>query len=190
MKREVYYFDEPGFKNTQEVLKLSKKRAEELGIKKIVVASVTGKTAVDALKVLKDKEIISVTYHAGFSRPNEIKLDVENKRILDENGVPIIIATHALSGIERSISKTLGGYGPVELVAKVLKSLFGSGLKVCVEISVMAADAGLVSVDEEIIAIGGSGGVGADTSCVIKPANMNRFFDLKVREIICIPRGH
>ena len=60
-------------------------------------------------------------------------------------------------------------------------------MKVVIEISVMAADAGLVRTDEDIIAIGGSGG-GADTAVVLKPVNSNDFFDLKVKEILCKPR--
>ena len=52
-----------------------------------------------------------------------------------------------------------------------------------VEISVMAADAGLVPTNREIIAVGGSGS-GADSAIVLKAAHMNNFFDLEVREII------
>jgi hypothetical protein len=63
----------------------------------------------------------------------------------------------------------------------------GQGMKVVIEISVMAADAGLVRTDEDIIAIGGSGR-GADTAAVLKPVNSNDFFDLKVKEILCKPR--
>jgi hypothetical protein len=54
----------------------------------------------------------------------------------------------------------------------------------------MAADGGLVRTDEEIIAIAstGRGGGGADTAVVLKPVNAHRFFDLKVKEILCKPR--
>jgi hypothetical protein len=60
-------------------------------------------------------------------------------------------------------------------------------MKVVIEITVMAADAGLVRTDEDIIAIGGSGR-GADTAVVLKPVNSNDFFDLKIKEILCKPR--
>jgi len=52
----------------------------------------------------------------------------------------------------------------------------------------MAADAGLVRTDEDIISIGGTA-QGADTALVIKPVNSFHFFDLKVREVICKPRS-
>ena len=62
----------------------------------------------------------------------------------------------------------------------------GPGLKVAVEIALMAADAGLVRTDEDIISIGGTGR-GADTAAVIRPANVSRFFDLRVKTILCKP---
>jgi len=51
----------------------------------------------------------------------------------------------------------------------------------------MAADAGEVPTDREIIAVGGTG-KGADTAVVLKPAHMNNFFDLEIREILAKPR--
>ena len=63
----------------------------------------------------------------------------------------------------------------------------GEGTKVCVEIVVMAADAGLIPVDKDVIDIGGTGR-GADTAMVIKPANASKFFNLKIRETIAKPR--
>jgi len=63
---------------------------------------------------------------------------------------------------------------------------FGQGTKVAVEIAVMAADAGLVRTDEDVISMGGTAS-GADTALVIQPACSADFFDLKVKEIICKP---
>ena len=53
--------------------------------------------------------------------------------------------------------------------------------------ALMAADAGLVRTNEEIVAIAGTGR-GADTAVVLRPANAQNFFDLRVLEIICKPR--
>jgi hypothetical protein len=61
-----------------------------------------------------------------------------------------------------------------------------TGLKAAVEIALMAADAGLVSTDRDVISIGGTGS-GADTAVCIHPANVSRFFDVKVRGIFCKP---
>jgi hypothetical protein len=91
------------------------------------------------------------------------------------------------SGIERSISRRFGGVSQVETIAEALRSLFGHGLKVCVEIAIMAADAGAVPI-EDLIAVGGTGS-GSDTAIVIRPAHMNNFFDARIREILIVPRG-
>jgi hypothetical protein len=47
----------------------------------------------------------------------------------------------------------------------------------------MAADAGIISIGENVIAVGGQGR-GADTAIIIKSANTTSFFDLDVQEIL------
>ena len=75
----------------------------------------------------------------------------------------------------------------MEIIAHTLRLFGGEGIKVAVEVSVMAADAGLIPTSREIIAVGGSSG-GADSAIVLKAAHMNNFFDLEIREIIAKPR--
>jgi hypothetical protein len=53
--------------------------------------------------------------------------------------------------------------------------------------ALMAAAAGLGRTDTDGRPRGGPY-AGADTALVIRPANSARFFDLKVREVICKPR--
>ncbi|UCH01562.1 MAG: hypothetical protein JSV20_06805 [Candidatus Bathyarchaeota archaeon] len=50
----------------------------------------------------------------------------------------------------------------------------------------MAADAGLIKTDEDVIGIGGSG-VGADAALILKPTNTHTFFDMRIKEVICKP---
>jgi len=191
MKEEkIIYFDSPGKENTEETLKLAFERAEKLGIRYIVIASSTGETATRALEMKDelnvDSEIVVVTYHTGFFEEGKDSMSPEIENYLKENGVKIVRQTHALSGVERSISRRFGGLSHVEVIAEVLRSLFGHGLKVCVEISIMAADSGAIPI-EEVIAVGGRSR-GADTAVVLRPAHMNNFFDMQVKEIVCIPR--
>ncbi|MDH7570440.1 MAG: hypothetical protein QHJ73_12740, partial [Armatimonadota bacterium] len=75
----------------------------------------------------------------------------------------------------------------VEVIAHTLRRFGGDGLKVAVEVAIMAADGGLVPTAEEVIAVGGTGR-GADTAVVLRAAHQNTFFDLEVREILCKPR--
>jgi hypothetical protein len=71
------------------------------------------------------------------------------------------------------------------LIANVLR-LMGEGTKVCVEITLMAADAGLIPTDKDVVAIGGTGR-GADTALRIRPTHAATFFNLKIEEIIAKP---
>ncbi len=179
------YFDNPGSINTEQTLKISYNRAKELGIKEVVVASTSGETALRALDIFDGFKITAVTYHCGFKESFQNVMVNSMKKKLEQQGVKVISATHALSGVERAIAKKHLGVYPVLIIADTLK-LFGQGTKVAVEISIMAADAGALS-GNDIISIGGSS-KGADAALVIKPVNQSCLFDMKIREIICKPR--
>ena len=72
----------------------------------------------------------------------------------------------------------------------------GYGFKTAIEITLLAADAGAIQIEEEVIAIAGTGwlGGGADCALVIKPSVLpDSYFinvekGMEVREIIAIPR--
>jgi hypothetical protein len=180
------YFNKPGIQNTREVLEAVARRAEELNIRKVIVATNTGKTAFDALEILdKGIEIIAVTHSMGFARPNFQEMDDESRAELESKGVSVLTCTHALAGIGRGIRNKLSTYQVDEIVAYVLR-MFGQGTKVAVELTMMAADAGLVRTDEDVISIGGTAR-GADAALVIQPANSSNVFDIIVKEIICKP---
>jgi hypothetical protein len=189
--REIVYFDKAGAQNTDDTIRLAVKRAKELGIKYAVVASVSGETGVKAANAFKGTgvKVIVVGHHVGFSKPGVRDMQEHYIKELQDLGVVIVEQSHALSGVERSISRRLGGASRVEAIAEALRTVISVGTKVCVEISIMAADGGYVPVDgkTEIITMGGTW-PGVDTACVVLPAHANNFFDLQVREIVCIPR--
>jgi hypothetical protein len=187
MEKSIYYFESPGEQNTDKLVEVVKQRKEELGIKNIVVASVSGKTALKLKEAMADVNIVSITHHAGFKEKGKLEISEEDKNKLVENGITFYTGSHALSGVGRGISNKFGGVTPVEIIAGTLR-LFGQGIKVCVEVTIMAADAGLIPIDSEIIAIGGTAR-GADAAVVLEPAHMNNFFDLKFKEIIAMPRS-
>jgi len=180
-------FNKPGPANTTALLGHAAGRAKELGIKKIVIASITGRTGNEALKFFPadDYSLIVVTSVFGASEPDVQSLDPETRRELCRKGVTIVTAAHAFGSVGRGVKNKLGTVQVDEIMAFTLR-LLGQGLKVCVEISLMAADQGLVRTDEDIIAIGGTGR-GADTACVIKPSTSAQCLELKVREIMAKP---
>ena len=185
MELQTVYFDSPGSKNTEATLNIARRRAEELGIKKILVASTTGSTAVKAVEVLSGFKVIAVSHYTGAREPNTQEFTDENKRKVESKGGVILTATHAFFGIDRAMRKKFNMYLLGETVANTLR-IFGQGSKVACEIALMAADAGLVHTAEDVISIGGTSR-GADTALVLKPVNSQDFFDLKIREILCKP---
>ena len=182
----IVYFDSPGEENTDEVLRFAKKRGEELGIKDIVVASTRGETGAKASELFKDFNLVVVTHHTGFREPGVQELTEENRKIIERNGAKIHTGTDAFMNVERAIRNKFGTAYPTEIAAQTLR-LFGEGMKVAVEVSLMAADAGLVPMDRDVMSIAGTG-KGADTAIVVKPSNSTRIFDMTIKKIIAKPR--
>ena len=167
---------------TQATLRAALERADQLGIKHVVAASTTGKTALELAEMLPPHvEAVCVTHHAGFSEfgRNELPESVENE--LAEHGIPVLRTTHLFGGVERAIRLKFGGLGPAETIAFTYRTL-GEGIKV----AVMALDAGLIPYGKDIVAIAGTGS-GADAAIVIRPAHSRQFFETRVKEIIRKP---
>jgi len=185
MEVKTVYFENPGSGNTEEVLGIAKRRAEELGIKTIVVASTIGDTVVRAVEVFKKARVIAVSHVTGMREPDTQEFSEENRKIVENKGGVILTTTHAFGGLSRAMRNKYNMYVLGDVIADTLR-VFGQGIKVVCEIALMAADSGLVRTDEDIIAIAGSGR-GADTAVVLRPANTHNFFDLKIKEILCKP---
>jgi hypothetical protein len=187
---EITYFDRPGKKNTEELMDAVSLCLNRTGIKTIVIASNSGETALKAIDRWSDScsNLVVVTSHAGFSDEGVLDMDSNMETKIERSGAKLVRASHILSGIERSFTKKFGGISRVEVVSETLRTLFGQGMKVCVEITVMAADSGAIRCgDQEIVVIGGTG-EGADTACVVRPAHANDFFKFEIREIVAMPR--
>ncbi|MDD3793070.1 MAG: pyruvate kinase alpha/beta domain-containing protein [Candidatus Bathyarchaeota archaeon] len=182
---KTVYFDKTGPVNTLEAFKLAKHRAEELGVKNIVVSSSTGETGVKAVEFFKGYNLVVVTYVTGFSEPNIQKFKPQNRVIIESNGGKILTTTHAFGTLGRAVNNKFGTIQVDGIVAAVLR-LFGQGTKVGCEIVCMAADAGLIRTDEDAITLGGTG-QGVDTALVLRPSNTHNFFDLAIKEVICKP---
>jgi hypothetical protein len=180
------YCIEPGSKNTKKTFQVAKKRAEELGIKTIVVASTSGETGVKAVKAFANYKVVIVTHTTGLQAPDVQELTPQNKAKILEKGGVMLTATHAFGGVGRAIRRKLNTYQVDEIIAHTLR-VFGQGTKVACEIARMAADAGLIRTNEEIISIGGTA-KGVDTALVVQPAHTHDFFELKVKEVVCKPR--
>ena len=159
------YFERPGPENTDKTLELALKRARELGIKHVVVASTTGETGVKAAEVMcrEGLRVIVVTHQYGFRKPGENPAVEERLRRIRELGGEVLTATDLLTTVPKPFGGLQGGF-PLSVVAQTLR-MFCEGMKVCVEITLMAADAGRIPVDKEVVAVAGTGR-GADTAVI------------------------
>jgi hypothetical protein len=180
------YFARPGPQNTRRTLEVAARRAEELNIRHIVVASSSGKTGVLAAEFFQNRNLVVVTHSTGFLKPDYQELKPALRKKIEALGARILTCQHAFGGISRAVRKKLATYELDEIIAYTLRT-FGEGAKVAVEISLMAADAGLIPTGELCIAIGGTSW-GVDTALLLRPANAQTFFDLKVLELLAKPR--
>jgi hypothetical protein len=205
------YFENRGEQNTDNTLELARARALERNVKHVVVASTRGVTGVKAAEAFKDTgiEVIIVTHQTGHIGAGVQQLTDENRTKLENMDITIITGSDALEGgvglgitrrqttdatrptpETRSMVSLMRRMIPtippvVRIVASVLR-LFCQGMKVAVEVTLMAADAGVIPVDQAIVTIAGTGR-GADTAIVIQPANTTNFLDLNIHEIIAKP---
>ena len=184
---KIFYFEKKGAVNTERALEIALVCCEEKGIRKIVVASSTGKTAL----LLRDKakpsiEVIGVTYSAGSKYREEVEEFNRNRETMIKKGIQVVRGLHALSATERAFeNKYKSGLLPLNIVADTLR-MFSQGMKVCLEVAVMAAEAGFITPDEEVVVVGGSG-KGADTAVIMKPAYAASMFETKVKAVLCMP---
>jgi hypothetical protein len=183
---KTVYFERQGKENTDETLRLAKERADQLGIRDIVLASYTGFTALKALEVFEGYNVVVVAGVVGFKETNKDRLPPGMREKIEGKGGKVVRAAHAFGTLGRAVNRRFGVIQIDEIIAHVLR-LFGRGVKVGCEVACMAVDAGLVRAGDEIVAIGGSGG-GADTAIVLKASNTHTFFESRILEIICWPR--
>jgi len=180
------YFEKPGPENTEACLQIALEAASSRGLKNIVVASTFGDTALKFAEAFKDKgvNLVVVTHNYGFREPGTIEMSDETRRRLTELGAKVYTGTMVFRGLGAAIRSSLH-YSEETLIAQTLR-IFGQGLKVCIEIVLMACDAGLIP-PEEVLSVAGTAR-GADTVALIKACPSNMFFNLKVKEILAKPR--
>ena len=179
LEEKITYFEVPGQVNTEDTLRLVDERAKARGISKIVLASTLGATARLAAERFTGTNIkmVVVPHQYGFGEvqrfPSELVSELEQKGHCVHFGTMLF--------------HTDGFYGMrVPSVMATLLRIFCQGMKVCVEIILMATDGGCVAAGEKVIAVTGTGR-GADTAVVAVAAPSNQLHDFHITEIICKP---
>lgn len=196
--KNIFYFNVCGQINTEKALELAIQRARELNIKKLVIASETGVSALKTADMLRDSGInlIVITSAAGTKIENTIignlRIGIPDKKIwdqLEKNGARIVRGTDPLYNIGAALEHN-GALTLATLIRMCLKTI-SSGTAVCVAATLMAADNGLLKEGEEVVALAGSW-IGLDTALVLRATNSVNLLKAgatQIREIICKPRN-
>ena len=193
-KREVYLFPKPGAVNTDMVVEAIVKRMEAGDLGTVVVASNSGRTAVTIGRALQGKARVLCVTEAPSRRQWDQAwptLRDDSRRDLRELGMDIV--ENAPFAFHESILDESRWDVPsaAELVKETLYA-FGQGLKVAVEVVLMAVASGHLEPYQDVIGVGGTGS-GVDTAVVVRATYPASFFAkdpekrLEVREIIAMP---
>jgi hypothetical protein len=180
MEEKITYFEEPGVADTETTLSLAMERAKDRGIEKILIASTRGDTARLLAQRLTGTGIkmVVVPHQYGFG-PAGQRFPQSLVAALADQGHAVYFGT--------MLFHTDGFFatGEPRLMANLLRT-FCQGMKVVVEIVLMAANGGLVTPGERIVVVSGTGR-GADTAVVALAATSTNLSDFHVTEIICKP---
>lgn len=181
-------FEKKGIENTTTTLQLALEEATKRDLD-ICMATTMGASAKQMMEMAKaanfQNKIVVVSHAYGFRTPGENTLSDELRKELEDHGITVVTASHVLSGAERGLGNKYQGVYPVQIIADSLRML-SQGVKVCVEIAVMALDAGKLPYGKEVLCIGGTGR-GQDTICIVTPSHANHILDTKINEIIAKP---
>lgn len=185
MELRTLYFEQPGKQHTEATLRIAAERARALGITQVVVSSSHGSTALLTGRLFADTgaRVIAVSISAAYT-PEGWVMTPSERAAVEAAGIPVVVGLLALSG---GVDDAVSDSPPVKFIRQTYYT-FGQGMKVAVEVSLMAADAGLLDMTKPAIAIAGTD-QGADTAIVITPVYARNFPQLKIHEILAKPRA-
>ena len=185
--QEIVYFEKPGKVNTDKVIEVVAKRMEEGDLDTVIVASTTGYTALRLSDALGDRaRIVSVAETPlirewGYEYPC---LDPDNKAELERRGVVVADKIPYLfhsSVLDYSKWKA----ATPEIILRETLYAFGQGLKVAVEVVLIAVASGFVEPFGDVIGIGGTSR-GADTAIVMNATYPNHALSKDPEKRMCI----
>jgi hypothetical protein len=200
--RPCVYFGDPGKQNTDNVVSIVLERLAADELDTVVVASTTGYTALRFVDALQERDIslqagrmrlVSVAETPlirewGYEYPclkPETKQELECRGVIVADRIPYLFHSSVLDN-SRWQAPT-----PAEMLRETLYA-FGQGLKVAVEVALIAVASGFIEPFHDVIAVGGTSR-GADTAIVVRATFPNHVYSqdddkrLKIHEILCKP---
>ena len=96
-QKSITYFNTSGPKNTDETLRLARERADELGVKEVIVASTRGETGVKASEIFKGFNLVVVSHAAGWREAGKQEIRDEDRVRIEKNGGKILTCPHVFA---------------------------------------------------------------------------------------------
>ncbi|MFH0963849.1 MAG: pyruvate kinase alpha/beta domain-containing protein [Planctomycetota bacterium] len=173
---ETLYFEKGGAVHTGETVRAARERAGELEAEAVVVASTTGKTALEAARAFAGTgtRIIAVPFQKHLWEKHRPP-DAEIVRECLEMGVEFLPAA--------PVVRILDSERPD--IADAWRTL-SQGFKVAMQVASMCVDTGLLQAGSHVISIGGTGW-GADTAIAVETYGYADVLRSNVTEIIAMP---
>jgi len=189
----IYYFDASSPNHTRNVIDSVKERLSLGDVEKILVPVTSGKTLTEFKRHLDVNQIIPVSEEEAVSvcqlviKKNPSFFDsLINDRVED--------SFNTIKGRRGVFDKVLLPFcGENVDAARDTLYAFGHGMKVAIQISLVAVEKGYIAPGQRIISVGGLQG-GVDTAIIVKAAQQKLAFKteqserLEVEEIICMPK--
>lgn len=172
IKSEITYFTEYGSHNTGKVIEAVKTRLQKRDIKTVVVASTSGETGVTFLKELKNSAEVIVVSHKEMYPQYKDKITELGGIYVDKTHLPL--HTEGMDDVRETFRT------------------FGQGFKVAIEVILIAADKGEITLYEDVIGVGGTNR-GSDTAIIARATKTEEVFtkdktrNLEVREVLAMP---
>jgi hypothetical protein len=194
---QVYFFNKPGGRNTSKVVEAVKRRYGLGDITKILVASESGRLALELKREIDHGAVVCVTYdeetRRKYNKPALMKDELLSKGITIVDSVPEPLG-RTLSFRNWWESKTVRLPGlSSDLFWMTLICVGGHGLRTAVEIVFMAVSAGQVKVGERVVSTAGTGW-GADSAVVMTASSFDDAVGeeprkrMKIEEVLAMPK--
>jgi len=197
----MYIFDSPGPANTEGVVNAVVKHAHLAEV--IVVASITGDSAVQIARAVTGTQIVCVSCPQGMAWEVEgmdtgvfadipelralrdgwrsrgltrvpMEISPQNRALLDEAGIAVIRGTIPFFGPSFSMRIHLGHISSLDIMAKTLE-LFSPGTLVGMECVLMAVDAGIIPEGIPVVCCAGTER-GLDTAWIVRSSASANIF--------------
>lgn len=197
--KKIVYFKNPGPHNTDSVIAATKERVREGDIKHVIVASISGQTALKVAEELKNLSVsvVCVSGFPGWGTIHDIEYPFVRGKVREAlEKLRVVIVDRMPSSLSDTLDYGLARYGYTPAswtIAETLVSVGGYGLKTAVEAVLMATDYGAVPPYKDVISMAGSD-KGADTAIVARSTYSTHMFSgtaterFQMLEILAMPR--